>query len=193
MSYATLVTDISNWTGRSDITTYIPLFTQFAESKFNERLRHSSMEASFTGTLANGEVALPTDFKGFKYLVNTTGTQMSLQSETLDYIKSQPTSAGTPKFYAIDNGNLVCYPPVGSVEGVYYQAIPSLQTSTTNWLDTYRHDLYVYEVLSHFYLWAKDQASALMYGAMADNILKEISAKDREEVKRGSTMVVRAR
>lgn len=192
MSYATVASDIAAWLGRSDMTSVIPTFVSFAENKFNERIRHSAMEAAYAEVaLVSGKAALPEDFKEFKYLVNTASQPTPLNIETLNWIKSRPVDASTPYHYAIDNDYVVCWPTSGSISGVYYQSIPGLQANTTNWLDTLRHDLYVYETLSHAYFYLKDKDSALLYSAKADEIIAEINRMDKKAQKSGSPLVIR--
>lgn len=192
MSYATVASDIAAWIGRSDLTSVIPTFVSFAEAKFNERIRHSAMEAAFAEVaLVSGKTALPADFKEFKYLVNTASNPYTLNNEPLNWIKSRPVDASTPAHYAVDNDYVVCWPTSGSISGVYLQTIPGLQANTTNWLDTLRHDLYVYESLSHAYLYLKDQQSALLYSAQSDAIIAELNAMDKKAQKSGSPLVIR--
>jgi len=194
MSYATLQTDLANWLDRTDLASLVPMFVSFAEAKFNEKIRHRSMEAAYNAvSLVNGSAALPSDFKAFKYLITTTGQQRTLSSTTAEYIKSLGTSTDTPVYYAIDGANVICYPQVGSIQGVYYKTIPSLQSSSTNWLDTYRHDLYVYECLSHACLYIKDNERAMMYEAKANAIINDIMATTKAESISGSPLTQRVR
>lgn len=194
MSYTTLLADVQLWLHREDLSEVIPTFVSFAEAKFNERLRHRSMETEFAEVaLVSGETALPADFKGFKYLVSTTSPEKPLKLVTLEFLKSQPLDSSRAQYYAIDGTNVVCYPTSGSIKGVYYAKIPSLQTSTTNWLDDYRHDLYVYETLANACLYIKDPASAQMYELKSNSIIQEITNRDKADIWSGSTMVVKAR
>ena len=194
MSYATLLADVELWLHRDDLSAVIPTFVSFAEAKFNERLRHRSMETEFAEVaLVNSEALLPTDFKGFKYLVSTTDPEQPLKLVTLEFLKSQQANTSRARYYAIDGSIIVCYPSGGSVKGVYYAKIPSLETASTNWLDDYRHDLYVYETLSHACMYIKDVASSKMYEAKSDAIIREITNSDKADTWSGSTMVVKAR
>lgn len=192
MSYLTVVADVKNWLHRDDLDASIPMFITFAEAKFNQRLRVNKMEKYVNTALTSGLYTLPADFIEWKWLKNL-ATNKTLASATVEWIKNRLATADQASVYAIDNGNLVCYPSEGQIEGFYYGKIPELQVDSTNWLDDLRHDLYVYETLSHACMFISDFDRSKMYEDKANVIIKEIQSSNNAMLIGGSPLVARNR
>lgn len=191
MSYAQLQTDLANWHHRGDLSSHVSTFVRLSEIRFNAFLYVRQREAEFASTaISNGAISLPADFDSFKYLKSGNYT---LEAKTAEFVRNQPTSAQQPKYYAIDGDEVIFWPTSGDVEGVYYATIPGLEASSTNWLDDYRSDLYLYACLHQAYLFMKNTAKAQEYYNLSAEIMREIVSKDRAESISGSPMVQRAR
>ena len=192
MSYTTVLNDVKEWLQRDDLDAVIPMFIGFAENKFNQRLRVDKMQKYINTTLSNGAYTLPADFIEFKWLKNLS-TNNTLTSASIEWVKDRISTSDQAHTYAIDNGNLVCYPASGQIEGFYYGRIPSLQTNSTNWLDDLRHDVYVYETLHHACMFISDFEKAKIYEDKANLIIKEIQSSNNGMLLGGSPLVARRR
>lgn len=194
MSYTTLQSDIASWAKRDDLGAIIPACIKSAEAVFNSRLATRQMEASFAETaLTDGAVALPSDFECWKVVWTTTNQQKTLQVASNEFIRTQPTNANAPVYYALENDSMICYPTAGSVAGIYYQTIPDMQTNDSNWLYTSRPDLYLYESLRHAHIYMKNSERAAEYAALSQFIIDEINSKNKAQQISGGNLSARVR
>lgn len=144
-TYTQLVSDVAAWTVRTDLADKIPGFTKLFESRVNRLLRVRKMEASFTGTIASNTINLPSDFLEFKRLWVDGYEHRQLHPQTLEVVMME--TEGVPTLYALD-GSKVRFNGTGSITGVYYQSIPSLQTNEYNWLSVAGYECYLFGVLA---------------------------------------------
>lgn len=195
MTYATLQTDIAGWLHRSDLTAVIPSFIANAEARFNRRLRVRDQETSFASVeLVDGAAALPDDFAEFKALWVDASPPQSLAVTTSEYVRSRPTDASKPQYFAIEGSNVICWPTAGSIKGVYYAKIPALSDSnTTNWLLDAAPDLYLAESLSHACMYIKNAPRAAEFRGEADRIMSELISASRASTIGGGPLSVRVR
>jgi len=165
-----------------------------AEATFNMKLRTRQMESAFAEVaLIDGVAPLPADFNAFKGLWTTSSPITSLKVTTNEYIRSQNSNAAAPAYFALEGSNVLCYPTAGSVKGIYYQTIPALAVSSTNWLDDAHHDLYLFECLRQASIYAKNEQAAIAYGGMADKLLNTLISTDKAQSISGGPLSARNR
>lgn len=153
-NYATLQTAIADYLNRSDLTTFLPNFTQNAESTLYKTLRIRAMENTFTSGFSGGTVPVPTSpvYVELKYawIDGAPITMLTRVSAQQIYQLAPNRSAGgsKPKYIAVEASNFIFAPyPAGtlSLSGVYYGRLTALSASnTTNWFTTYAPDLLLY-------------------------------------------------
>ena len=166
-TYAELQTALTNWTGRSDITSRSPEWIAMAEAAFNRGFSESQpfrafdQEASTTVALSE-YTALPTDcleLRGVKGTWSPIRKLIFAVPEVLDLSYTTGT-AGYPVLFALEAGQLRVRPPPSaglSVKLLYYQKVPALTVSaTTNWLLTAHPDIYLFGALLHGGVYGKD-------------------------------------
>jgi hypothetical protein len=134
-SYSTLQTAISDYVARSDLTTFLPNFTQAWEERF---LRESDnwgswMESALSVAIASNVAAVPSDYLGLKIAYLDGQTSQPLKRISLDQLYQRfprSGSTGTPAYIARNGANFEFGPIAGSgtLKGTYY-AKPTVMRS----------------------------------------------------------------
>jgi hypothetical protein len=130
-----------------------------------------------------GQVALPSDYLAWRRVTWTGQTRRELQYVHPSYFQaSYPTQPiDIPAFFTIEGNKLEIMPIDGTpLEFDYYQLIPSLQTSTTNWLMTSHPDIYLFGTLVEAELFGVNDDRALTWKARRDELFEEITMRDRQ-------------
>lgn len=126
--YTSLLTAVSDYLARSDLTSFLPNFLQNAEERFYRQPRNygpwmgtGSLSVAFTTT-----AAVPTDFlAGRSFYLNGKSQRPLVVSSLEQVLMTYPRagSSGVPKWIARDGANFVFGPlPSGSytLNGSYY-------------------------------------------------------------------------
>jgi hypothetical protein len=134
-SYSTLQTAVSDYLARSDLTTFLPNFTQAWEERF---LRESEnwgawMETALSVAIASNVAAVPSDYLGLKIAYLDGQTSPPLKRISLDQLYQRfprSGSTGTPAYIARNGSNFEFGPIAGSgtLKGTYY-AKPTVMRS----------------------------------------------------------------
>jgi hypothetical protein len=180
-TYAQLLADVPKWVNRNDLAAQIPTFVTLFEARVNRRLRVRQMEADFSGSIdANNLIALPIDWTAFKSLWIEGYEGTPLKPQSLDSVVSRNSDSGTPTMFAIQ-GDSVRFDGSGDVVGTYFQRVPGLAASGSNWLCTAAYDAYLFGVASEAHLYMLDEARAAAFYARADDVLNTIIATDQRD------------
>src|SRR6185437_9619319 len=123
VDYASLKTELANFTHRSDQSSELDTLIQFAEAEFNRKLRFRQMLT----------------------------TLKFVTTEQKDFYDSGVTT-GQPRLYSIVGSNIYLYPTPDQVYTAnlqYFQTLPTLVggVNTTNWLLGLYPDLYLFGAL----------------------------------------------
>lgn len=152
-SYNDLKTEVAGFLHRADLTSDIPTLILLAEKRIQREVRTPDMETSYSGTIAAGVIAVPSDFLEWKAVyINSDGANI-LQVKTFEWILAHyPTrsSDGLPKFIARAGSNFEFGPypdSTYSVKGLYYKRLTTV-SSSWNALATANQDLYLYASLA---------------------------------------------
>lgn len=175
-TYATLVSDVASWSGKTNLTDVIPRMVALFENRVNRELRVRDMEASFSGTIASNVIAQPSNFLQIKRVWADNYPECHLKPQTLDEVRKK--TQGVPNLYALD-GSSIRFNGTGDVTGVYYRSIPSLQTDGYNWLSTNHYDAYLFGVMAEVCMWMKDPEGLQIYRARSNGVLDEIMGADK--------------
>ena len=100
-NYGELKSAVGDFLNRSDLTSVIPTFIDFAEAEFNRYLRVRQMVARAEAVIDTRLSAVPSDFLEAKDLVIVTGTpvtplQFVTQQEMGQIRNTEPLFCGTP-------------------------------------------------------------------------------------------------
>ena len=196
MDYTSLKADIATVLQRTDLTTYIPTFIDYAERRIARELQplgfrvfaSSTMTAGSTGAIITQPTRL-TSFISFVVLSNAAGTgtgaiRHPVRERKYSFIRSywpDQTLTGLPKFFAqMDNNNVIVAPsPVAAFvyEMAYRQRLAPLSGSnTTNVLTDEFPELLLYASLMESSLYLKDDPRLPVWQGHYDRLLKSAQA-----------------
>jgi hypothetical protein len=184
-TYAELQTHIANELIRTDLTTQIPTFIQFAEAEMSRKIKCREMEAFSALTMTGDEANLPADFRGLLN-IEVSGQKTPLQSVSRNYIDGLPVKSGIPCFYSLQGTSILFYPSPQSSDIInirYRRTIPALSDSnTSNWLLEKHPDAYQYGALHFAALYMHDPDKASYWGGLYVRIVNEINEEGIAEL-----------
>jgi hypothetical protein len=201
-NYGELKSAMADFLNRSDLTSVIPTFIDFAEAEFNRTFRIRQMVARAEAVIDARFSAVPADFLEAKDLVVVTGNpvtplQFVTQQEMAQLRNTTITSAGKPNYFSVVGEQFEFAPtPDGeySLEMTYYANIDALSSdSDTNWLLTDYPDLYLYTSLMHSAPYLKDDERIGLWANLAKKAKEELVESDASASYAGSTPRIRVR
>lgn len=151
-SYADLQTAVGNFLHRGNLTSIIPDLIMLGEKRINRDIRCPEMETTYSGTIAAGVIAVPTDFLGWKVVYINAAPVRILKTRPLDWLlEKYPTRSADaePRFIARNGSNFDFGPypdSTYSVGGTYYKRMTAV-SSSWNALATASPDLYLMATL----------------------------------------------
>jgi hypothetical protein len=196
-NYATLQTAIADYLNRSDLTTFLPNFTQNAEAKLYKALRIRAMETALSGTISSGVLAVPDDYLELKFAYITTAPVQFLKRVAPESVYSDyPTrsGAGIPQVISRQGSNFIFgpYPGDYTLAGIYYARLAALSASnTTNWFTTNAPDVLLYGSLLEAEPFIMHDERLTAWKAFYDVAVKSIVDEDRREGMSGGMPRVR--
>ena len=152
-SYNDLKTEVANFVHRSDLASEVQTLILLGEKRIQREVRTPDMETAYTGTIAAGVIAAPSDFLEWKVVYIDSNGAKRLQPKDLEWVLANyPTRSadGLPKFIARSASNFEFGPypdSTYSVAGVYYKRLTTV-SSSWNALATASPDLYLYAALA---------------------------------------------
>lgn len=195
-NYADLQTAVANWLNRADLTAYIPDLITLAESRIYKDLRVSAMEANLSATISGGVIAIPAGYLEMKYAYVNSSTAAPLIRKTAAWIYEyyQTRAADRePQFYASDQGNFIFGPYPDStytINGTYYQKLPALSTSSTNWFMTNHPGLFLFGTLLEAEPFLKNDNRLAIWQAKYNEIRDAIALTEKRERFSGSSLSI---
>ena len=201
-NYGELKSAVADFLNRSDLTSVIPTFIDFAEAEFNRNLRVRQMVTRAEAVIDTRFSAVPADFIEAKDLVIVTGNpvtplQFVTQQEMAQLRNTSITSAGKPKYFSVVGGQFEVAPTPDaeySLEMSYFGQIDALTDDTdTNWLLREYPDIYLYTSLMHSAPYLKDDERITVWAQLAAKAKEELISRDTSASFNGSTPVIRVR
>jgi hypothetical protein len=189
MTYAELQAQVTAWASRDDLAGPMPGFFAITEERINRALRTRDMELVLVDTPIIDNLITPAaDVLDVKVLWAPGYPQTPLFPQSLESVIAS-TDHGTPTMYGWQGGSLY-FDGGGSVQGVLYVKVPSLEANSTNWLSVKAPSLYLFGVLAEAKLYARDEAGAQIWGARFTQLLDELNGNDQ---RRSGPLVSRPR
>ena len=202
-TYAQLQTAVKNWLHRSgilaedDTTDIIPDLITLAETRIFREVRCRIMETTFSGTIANGVVALPDDYLGLKFAYINAAPTSALQRAPASQIYSTyptRTAQGKPTMIAREGSNFIFGPYPDSsyaVSGIYY-AKPTGVATSANALFTNNPDLYLFATLCEAAPYIQDDTKVQLWEAKYASLKQQIAFEDDQEYGSGGGLQITA-
>lgn len=183
-TYSDLKSLIADQLARGDLTTQIPDFITLFEAEAARNLfRMRLTETSTTLTPANGEVALPADYLGWRRVTWTGSVRIDLEYVHPSVMQSAfpTTPSGVPLLFTIEGSTLKIRPTsTTGLEFDYYAKTAAL-SSSLNWLMTNHPDAYFFGALEQAYLFVKDQPNAMLWAAKKSVVFSDIKIQKFRE------------
>ncbi len=132
MTYQELRQAIADYMHRSDLTTLIPGFIEYARERINRDLRVREMLVSAPLTLATNPSPLPADFLEMRDIYHTVGTRRITLTLVGRKQLNDYANGNQPLFYSIDGLQLETAPGGEGVDFnlIYYGQQPPLVADT---------------------------------------------------------------
>jgi len=198
-SYATLQTAIADYLNRSDLTTFLPNFTQAAENKLYKNLRIRAMENALNVTISSGVAAVPTSpaYLELKYAYATTTPITKLHRIPPEQIyEKYPVRSGSniPKYISVEGSNFIFgpYPGNYTINGIYYGRLTALSGSnTSNWFTDNAPDLLLYGSLLEAESFIRDDPRLATWKALYDLAFKAVRDEELRQKSSGGSLATR--
>lgn len=181
-SYANLTAAIADELHRSDLTTPIADFVLRGEKRIHREVRATEMEATYSGTIASGVIAVPTDFLAWRAVYIDSNGANILQPKDWEWVLAnypQRSASGVPKFIARNATNFEFGPYPDSnytVKGTYYKRLTTV-SSSWNALATANPDLYLYAALTQASAYIGDDPRIPLWEAAYQSAKNAINAE----------------
>lgn len=181
-SYANLTAAIADELHRSDLTTPIADFVLRGEKRIHREVRATEMETAYSGTIAAGVIAVPTDFLAWRAVYINASSAQILQPKTWEWVLANyPTRSaqGLPKYIARNATNFEFgpYPDTTyAVKGTYYKRLTTV-SSSWNALATANPDLYLYAALTQASAYIGDDPRIPLWEAAYQSAKEAINAE----------------
>lgn len=192
---AELETAVANWLHRVDLTAIIPDLVMLGEKKIFREVRCRVMEATLSGTIASGVVALPSDYLALKFARIVATPVIPLIGASASQIYAQyplRTSSSKPKLIGREGTNFIFGPYPDSnydIAGIYYARPVSIAT-TANALFTESPELYLFAALSEAGDYVQNDKSLVKWTAKYASIVKMLNNESTDETGSGGGMQV---
>jgi hypothetical protein len=182
-SYDGLVSSVSDWLMRSDLTAVIPSFISLAEGQMNRSLRLRQMLKRSTTTLDEAYEGLPSDCLQV-YRVAIDGVVLSPVTADQITTYTERYLGDATQWYAVIGDALQFAPApaasaTGSLELVYYGRLLALSASQqTNGMLDWAPDVYLYGTLLQASPYLQDDQRAIMWRALYTEAVEACNAAD---------------
>lgn len=179
-SYTNLQSAVTEYLARDQDATLnarIPTFIQFEEAKFNRELFVRQMEVRSKTICGAGEdepefVSLPNGFQSMRRirLSSVTGKpHLDYMAPTAldEFRNANGNVTGQPRYFTIYGNEIEIAPTPDTsytIEMVYRQNIPPLNSNSSNWLLVLAPDLYLYGALLESAPYIKEDARIQTWG-----------------------------
>lgn len=197
-SYTTLLTAVSDWLARSNLTTFTPNFVQNWEEDFLREPKNFGrwMESALSVTIASSVAALPTGYLGLKYAYVNGSPSSRLDRASINqtfgrYPRGGDT--GLPVLISRLGENFVFGPAPDStytIAGVYWRKPTLLHNfasdAAAHWLIVNAPDLIVYGSLLHAAPFIRGDARLPVWQAMYEHALQSYRRMQMDEDVSGS-------
>ena len=185
-TYAGLKASVADFLHRADLTGIIPDLITIGEKRIFRNVRCRVMESTFSGTIASGVIAVPSDYLELKfaYISASPTSYLAGASASQIYAKYPNRAAeGKPVLIGREGSNFIFGPYPDSayaVAGTYY-AKPTVVSSSANALYVANPDLYLYAALCEAAPYIGDDPRIAVWEAKLNAIFNQIAYEASSE------------
>lgn len=201
-NYATLLTAVDDYLSRTDLGAsgggWSANFVQNMEGKLYRSVRFVGNEAALSGTIANGVIAVPSDYVALKHAeVVVSGQSLSLERIGIEEIYGRfPVRSGSniPKYIARDQSSFIFgpFPAAGyTISGTYYKRLTALSSSSTNWFTDNAPELLLYGALAEAFYFIRDMDEFQKWNMLFTESVNTVNNMERIERGSGSSLATR--
>jgi hypothetical protein len=186
MTYNDLKTQVASYLGRTDLTSQIPGFIEFAETRLSRvlRIREMVKTATLTCTPGNAELNFPADFLQAKdvYVISNPRTSVTYRSPSSFSRATFADDSGVPQFYTLYNKKAELSPIPDSnyqIKLVYYFKPAALSDSNqTNEFIDVCPDALLYASLAEAEPYLMNDERIQTWAALYDRAITDLSVSD---------------
>lgn len=185
-NYSELLTEVADWTKRSDMASRVPIFVAMGESAMNAKLRLRLMEDETAIALASGtaSASLPTGFLEPISLAYSDGEYDLVQvpRDVLDASRAFAAVLGPerPRWYAFGASAIDFDRRAGADYTLslrYFRKL-DLAADTTNSVLSAAPFVYLYGALQAYASWIEDESATGKYTALFEQQLRQLEDSD---------------
>lgn len=194
-TYTELQTAITNWMGRSDLSSRIPEFIALGESRLNKKLRLLQMEqtGSHSLTSGNSSLSLPTGFLEHIDMYYDTDNHHPVQYSQGELNKRKTTATGRPEYFSISDSIYF----ERSSDSTYaltqrFYKRWDIISDETNWLLTNAPDAYLYASLLEGAAFTRNSNNIPVWAQAYDRAVADLNRLDSRSRKNAVSGVDRA-
>jgi hypothetical protein len=180
-TYTELQTALANWTHRADLGARHPEFIALVEAKLNRLLHDRRKQTTASIAMTSGAGPLPADFLAMRRVTWDGDSDANLTYVPPEYfaIAYPAGESGTPDVYTIEGPTLKVRPVSStSLNVLYDQKVPALETNATNWVLASHPDVYLSGALAEAYAYIGDLDKAVVWNEKADRHIAELLAAE---------------
>ena len=200
-SYSTLISAAKTYLNRSDISdAQIQEFISLAEASFNRVLRTRNQIKRSTSSVSTQFVTMPSDLLELYNIQLNSDPIVRLEQVSLsamDTLKSQSSTTGKPRYFAITGSDLEFYPTPDTsytIEVIYYATIVPLSADADpNFLITNHNDIYLFGTLVQAEPWLMNDERIGVWGSFLGKAIEELRVSDERSQTESGTIVMRAK
>jgi hypothetical protein len=197
-TYATLKTAVTSWMDitASDLSTKIDDLVTIAENRILRECFTKDSEYSYSGTIASGVIAVPSDWIKWKFVYIDGTPVQTLEPRSAEWLYGNygtRSSSGKPKTIARDATNFVFgpYPDSGyTVKGTYYKKAGTLSSAVYD-LFSNNPDLYLFACLAESEILIGRDQRIQIWEAKYQKILNDVNLLAKSADSSGGALRVR--
>jgi hypothetical protein len=198
-NYTTLIQQVANYLGRSDLTSQIPLFVQLAQRRLDRDIRIRQMLRTSTASMTAGDptVGLPFDFLATRDLFVDTNPRQPLRYLTSSAFTTTASTntSGVPIYYTVRSTEFEFAPVPDSaytLQMTYYAKPPLLNNNQqSNVYITSCPDAILYASLLEAEPYLMNDTRAETWARLYQNAVDALNKSDDESEYSGVPLIMK--
>lgn len=174
----------------------LDLLIAAGERQLYRQIRSSAMDTSFSQTVTNNVMALPTgflEFRGAPFLATFKTATYAPWEEVNNLIQIGARQAAHPVRWTFQSDTVIFYPVQNGITltGQYYQQFADISGGTLNALFTRHPDLFLYAALAQSAPFLGELTRLPLWKGMYNELLVAANEEERRRISRGNKLQTR--